>query len=347
MANDVSDRDAVPSLPAEGKDQMPLWPRVTAAFQRFRSRGQLGIALAVGIPCAVIGVDVFFIVSAMQQHKRARAGLDPAVMASVQQPAPQTDQLVPRVSATGVASVAEPSLEPFLDFDDGAFDNQASQPAHRKEKRFRTVRQAAAYSCSTSSVDGLSRQIVAQARCIDSNAFVRLPHRANLVAGSQVFPYLEAAAKEHLLRALDAHPQQTMTVHSALRTLAQQYLVWRWGAQKRCGVQLAARPGTSNHETGLALDIGEPAAWRSALEAENFRWFGPRDRVHFDYRGRGAHPHRHIDVMAFQQLWNLNHPDDAIAANGKYDSDTEKRLKKSPPAGFPIGAKCGGKRSAR
>jgi hypothetical protein len=169
---------------------------------------------------------------------------------------------------------------------------------------------------------------------------VPVPARPNLVAGSHVFLHLQKSARDRLLRVLDAHPGRTMTVNSALRTVAQQYLLSRWGKAKRCGVQLATLPGESNHETGLALDIAEASQWRSALEAQGFRWLGAIDKVHFDYQGNGAAPRENLDVMAFQQLWNRNHPEDTIAESGHYSSATEQRLKKSPPGGFAIKPRC-------
>ena len=104
------------------------------------------------------------------------------------------------------------------------------------------------------------------------------------VLDSHIFPYLEISARDHLARALDANQKRKMTVHSALRTLPQQYLVWRWAANRRCGVQMATPPGSSNHETGRALDIADHAQWRPALEAEDFHWLGASDLVHFDYK---------------------------------------------------------------
>jgi hypothetical protein len=177
-------------------------------------------------------------------------------------------------------------------------------------------------------------------RAIGPTALVRLPELPNLTLGPQVFPYLEAHAKDRLTRVLKAHPNTKMTVNSALRTVAQQYLVRRWSAGKRCGVQLATAPGDSNHEIGLALDIADPTSWRSALEAEKFQWFGRADLVHFDYQPSGGAPPKPLDVRAFQMLWNCNHPDDKITESGKYDTATEQKLKLSPPDGFPKGANC-------
>ncbi len=203
-----------------------------------------------------------------------------------------------------------------------------------------TVKQAAANSCSTSSVAGLSKQIIAQSRCIDPNAFVRVPERPNLVKRAGVFLYMAAPARDRLLSALDANRKKTLVVTSALRTVAQQYLLSSWGSNHRCGIELAALPGKSNHESGLALDISHPETFRSALEAHGFAWLGAKDRVHFDYRGKGAVARNAIDVMAFQQLWNKNHPEDRISENGRYTSQTERRLMKSPASGFALNPQC-------
>jgi hypothetical protein len=70
--------------------------------------------------------------------------------------------------------------------------------------------------------------------------------------------------------------------------------------------------------------------------------------VHFDYKGGSDTPsHTATDVLAFQTLWNRNHPTDKIAATGHYNPETEARLKKAPPEGFALGPTCkasGGKR---
>ncbi|MFT3770217.1 MAG: M15 family metallopeptidase [Minicystis sp.] len=219
-----------------------------------------------------------------------------------------------------------------------------SKPSERKSG---TVEWVAKRACTTAPIEGLSRQIIAEARCLDANAFARVPARKNLESAGHVFLYLDAPARDHLLRVLDANPKRVMKVHSALRTVAQQYLLSRWATEKRCGIQLATRPGESNHETGLALDVSGHATWRAALEREGFRWLGAIDRVHFDFVGPGAVHHDGLDVRAFQRLWNRNHPGDTISETGRYDVPTELRLKKSPAGGFPLGARCGEGRDER
>ncbi len=309
-------------------------------------RRTLLMCVAFVVPCAVIALSVFFIV---------KGGGGSSVALIRPSAAPPNDTGAPPSAA---ALAGNP---PLLEQGEGtlyvapagdagvAEDGNDEEPASIRRppappKHFGTVEQAAAGSCSTESVEGLSRQIIEQARCIKPNDFVPLPKRPNLALAAHVFPYLEVSARDHLLKALDTHSSATMTINSCLRTVAQQYLVWHWAASKTCGVQLATPPGESNHEIGTALDIAEAAKWRPALEAQEFRWLGASDRVHFDYKGEAA-PHTAVDVLAFQKLWNRNHPEDQVAESGRYGPAVEQRLRKAPTSGFAIGASCG--RSAR
>lgn len=239
--------------------------------------------------------------------------------------------------AWGAPFVATRAPDPTSDGEAAVDDAEEAEPPPDPKL---TVEQAARKSCSTRIVAGLSRQIIEESRCLDPDAFVRVPARKNLVSSGTVFLYLAAPARDRLLRVLDAHPDVTMTVNSALRTVAQQVLLSKWGANRRCGVPLAAKPGESNHETGLALDVKEAATWRKPLEGAGFKWMGRKDPVHFDYAGPKAIDHRGLDVRAFQRLWTRNHPDDPLAETGKVDPRTASRLAKAPAAGFPTGARC-------
>ena len=313
-----------------------------------RLRRTLLIGLAFVAPCAVIALSLFFIVRGGPPTPgipSASAAPPVSEPAFIDAQAPSADGGMPD-SDTPSLSKGQPAT-PLNDGDgvdeDGAGEEPSAKAAPAPPKHFATVQLAAAGSCSTETVDGLSRQIIEQARCIKPNDFVALPKRPNLVLSGHIYPYLEVAARDHLLKALSAHSADTMTVNSALRTVAQQYLVWHWAASKICGVQLATPPGESNHEIGSALDIAEAAKWRPALEAQEFKWLGKSDRVHFDYKGGDAGPaHTATDVLAFQKLWNRNHAEDPIPETGKYSPLTEQRLKKSPASGFPLGASCKG-----
>ena len=72
-----------------------------------------------------------------------------------------------------------------------------------------TVAQAASQSCSTTSVKGLSQQIIDQSQCIDPAAFVQVPAQPNLVLGAAVFPYLELPVAQELLGRLAAEGART------------------------------------------------------------------------------------------------------------------------------------------
>jgi N-acetylmuramoyl-L-alanine amidase len=39
-----------------------------------------------------------------------------------------------------------------------------------------------------------------------------------------------------------------------------------------CGITLAAKPGTSNHEAGLAIDVNDNAGWNKYLTSQGFTW---------------------------------------------------------------------------
>lgn len=92
--------------------------------------------------------------------------------------------------------------------------------------------------------------------------------------------------------------------------------------------------GRSNHESGLALDISEVNAWKPFLEAEGWKHLGRFDPPHFDFVGRGRRDIRGTGVLAFQTLWNKNHLNDQIGADGIYGNETAKRLSISPAEGF-------------
>lgn len=192
-------------------------------------------------------------------------------------------------------------------------------------------------SCSTTSVKGLATQLVAEIQCMRPGSMKTLDGAAGLSLGAAVFPYLQTPAVEALLVAQKARGT-TMSINSALRTLPQQYLLYRWYKGGRCGISLAAIPGTSNHEGALAVDLDDAQAWRPAMTDAGFRWLGSSDPVHFDYVGAGTIDFGGLSVTAFQRLWNRNHPEDPIAEDGDYGPTTEDRLARAPVGGFPRGA---------
>lgn len=204
-----------------------------------------------------------------------------------------------------------------------------------------SVSQALSSGCSTSVVEGLSKQIIAEMNCINANALKAVPSRPNLVKNySHVFMYMQPAAVDALVKALDANPTKTLHISSMLRTLPQQWLLYHWYQAGKCGIPLAATPGNSNHEGGTAFDTGDYSAWKSALTAKGFQWYGSSDVYHYTYVGGGTVNLKGKDVLAFQRLWNLNHPEDKIAEDGAFGTQTDTRLGKSPTEGFPKGPTC-------
>ncbi|MBX3206056.1 MAG: D-alanyl-D-alanine carboxypeptidase family protein [Labilithrix sp.] len=207
------------------------------------------------------------------------------------------------------------------------------------------VSSAVTGSCSTTSVKALSLQLVQEIQCLKPGSMKRIDATPGLALGAAVFPYLQTPAANALIAAQKARGV-TLSINSGLRALPQQYLLYRWYQTKRCGIGLAAKPGTSNHESGIAVDIANNASWRSAMNSKGFSWLGASDPVHFDFRGGGTVSMKGLSVLAFQRLWNRNNPQDKIAEDGSYGPQTETRLAKAPVGGFAKGALCGQTMSA-
>ena len=187
---------------------------------------------------------------------------------------------------------------------------------------------AARGECSTAGLEGLSRQLAEAQMCLRPGAFVEFaPHAGITLTSSRIHPYLQASARDALWAAAARTP---IRVNSAFRTLADQYVLYHSGG---CG--LAAEPGRSNHQTGRAVDVADYASVRSSLERAGCTWLGSSDPVHFDCPGTDR---RSDAILAFQRLWNANHPEDRIDEDGLYGPQTASRLGRSPARGFATGA---------
>ncbi|GAB5543789.1 MAG: hypothetical protein SangKO_035490 [Sandaracinaceae bacterium] len=208
-----------------------------------------------------------------------------------------------------------------------------------------TVGGAAGARCSTTSVAPLSEQLIQEVQCLEPGRMRRIDEISGVSLSDATFPFLQTPAADALERAVERRGGRRIYLNSGLRTLPAQYLLYQWYRRGRCGISLAARPGRSNHESGLAIDIDDNGSWRSALGAEGFNWLGSRDPVHFDFV-RGGTDLRRLSVLAFQRLWNRNHPEDRIAEDGDYGPQTESRLSRAPAEGFRVGASCGGEPEA-
>lgn len=189
--------------------------------------------------------------------------------------------------------------------------------------------------CSTSILMPLSVQIADEMVCMAPGVLTTISEGNGIAfSGSAVLPYVTPQAKADLLAAVAARGG-TLSINSGFRTVAQQYLLYRWYQAGRCGITAAATPGRSNHESARALDVGNYSEWKATLEAHNWDQSVPGDPVHFDHLG--SPDHRGMDVHAFQRLWNRNNPGDLIDEDGLYGPQTGARLAKSPIEGFAIG----------
>ena len=202
------------------------------------------------------------------------------------------------------------------------------------------VSSAVSGTCDLSVLAGLDQQVVDEIQCLHPGALVSISGQPHLTFEPHVFRYLQTPAA-NALKTVVAARGTTLHLNDALRALPEQYVLYHWYKTGRCGISLAAAPGQSNHESGLAVDVNDSAGWRSYFNGHGWRWLGASDPVHYDYVGGGAVVDiKGLSVLAFQKLWNLNHPTDKIAEDSDYGPQTEARLVKSPLGGFPLGTTC-------
>lgn len=103
------------------------------------------------------------------------------------------------------------------------------------------------------------------------------------------FNKLEPETKKAVLNAAVEYKQQTgqkLKLNSGRRTYGEQQALWNSRASNPNPV---ARPGTSKHESGYAVDIGQrgdPTA-RKILEKHGMVWYGNKDPVHYTLKGHG------------------------------------------------------------
>ena len=190
-------------------------------------------------------------------------------------------------------------------------------------------------ACNSGAIHGLSKQIVAEMNCIRGGLMTDISGYNVRLTSASVLPYLQTAAANKLKAATTGRSR--LGINSALRSVAQQWILYRWYLTKRCGVLLAAKPGASNHEDGLAFDTSDYNAWKGIMPSYSYRWYGSSDPYHFDYTGGGPDAR---GVLAFQRLWNNNRPGDKIAEDGIYGPQTEARIKQSPRTGFTGTQRC-------
>src|SRR5262249_31341343 len=143
--------------------------------------------------------------------------------------------------------------------------------APRRRKDMPTVKQFAAQGgCSTAGLIPLNDQILeillatvntAEETNLVSCADIPLLH----AVGNSTIPLLQPAARLALQHAIEQKNRDMNLVH-AYRTVAHQFVLREWKKHGRCGIRAARKPGTSDHERGLAIDINDHEVWTTTLK---------------------------------------------------------------------------------
>jgi peptidoglycan hydrolase-like protein with peptidoglycan-binding domain len=181
---------------------------------------------------------------------------------------------------------------------------------------------------STAVVNGLSQQLIHQLQLMLPNAFVSFDD-LNVDLLDAAYAYVQPPAKQALQQAI-ADRGVKMLVNSAYRTIAQQMLLYN---DRFNNPNPVAPPGASNHQTGLAIDIEDPRGWEPYLMRYGWNPL-PGDPPHFDYLGGSTVDIRSKSILAFQQLWNKNNPNNKISEDGSFGPQTEAALNQTPAPGF-------------
>jgi len=193
-------------------------------------------------------------------------------------------------------------------------------------------------------VDGLGRQLVEELRCMDDSRLIfyqpcRQPG-CIYAAGPQPLamrPEVFQALGEAALAKRDF-----ISISAAYRDVGMQYYS-RWYVENCDANFNAAVPGTSNHQGGRAVDVVAYNFWWNTLLEVGFEHPIPSDEPHFELTGDAqfvaeSTELQTLSVLAFQQLWNRNHPEAPIAEDGLYNEATKAALGQAPVEGFETGA---------
>ncbi len=193
-------------------------------------------------------------------------------------------------------------------------------------------------------VDGIGRQLVEELRCMDDTRLIFYqPCREPgciFAAGPQPLamrPEVFQALGEAALAKRDF-----ISISAAYRDVAMQYYS-RWYVENCDANFNAAVPGTSNHQGGRAIDVVAYNFWWNTLLEVGFEHPIPSDEPHFELTGDAqfvaeSTELQSLSVLAFERLWNRNHPEAPIAEDGLYDEATKAALGEAPVEGFTVGA---------
>ena len=198
-----------------------------------------------------------------------------------------------------------------------------------------------ASNVQTGLVSGLSRQIIAQMNNLQASILVNFDNLPGISSSGEphLNLYLQPGARESLRIALRAgmaqQPNLKMTINSAYRTVAQQHILYQVYQRAPKLIPLAAKPGNSNHEDGLAIDVNNYNIWKPYLLKYGWQWLGAGDPVHF-FENNGRDDVGNLGVKAFQSLWNKYNPSELMTVDGNFGAQTAAKMDRCPIAGFAV-----------
>lgn len=198
-------------------------------------------------------------------------------------------------------------------------------------------------------IDGLSIQLIDEMRCMDEGwlEYYTPCQSVGCIWANGPQPLALRPEALEALREAAASKEDYITINAGYRDVAMQYFS-RWRTENCDPDFPAAVPGNSNHQGGRAIDVQSYNFWWDTLEEFGFEHPLPNDRPHFEYVGDAqfraeSEELKTLGILAFQVLWNKNHPNDLIDEDGLYGPETKERLGSSPVEGFPIwGCEDGG-----
>ncbi len=183
-------------------------------------------------------------------------------------------------------------------------------------------------SPTTNILNALDKQLIAEMLDLAPGALVNISKMPGLIlADSAAHPYLVPAAAKALEKAI-ATGGIDMVANSIYRTLAQQMLLFQ---NKDLFGIVAAPPGESNHNGGLAIDLKDPYWWQLFLQAQGWKKLGDWDAMHFDFPAANI---LELSIKAFQRLCAKNGM--ALSVDGEMGGRTLAALRQTPIEGFAI-----------
>jgi N-acetylmuramoyl-L-alanine amidase len=179
---------------------------------------------------------------------------------------------------------------------------------------------------STSGVDGLSDQIIAEMNCSELVTF----QHDRFIPGENCDPYFHPTAVKKLRYALDSNPNLKMWCNSAYRSPVRQFVLREFLERRINGITSAAQVGNGNHERGLAIDIQNHIEWQYWLVSDGWHWQGENDPMHFDISVDSNVPS--MAIQAYQRLANRHGA--ILVTDGIWGDATRQSMLSAPASGW-------------